>query len=122
MSARIRWRTAACAIVLAASWHAAPARAATTSKQKPLTEYWTCENNRSVDINFNPRRERVPAWITYLGNRVEVRRKRAPDGNTFASKDGKVSWTENDGVGTLHYEGLLDTPVTCRKADKPREG
>ena len=60
----------------------------------------------------------MPAWITYLGNRVEVLRKRAPDGNTFASKDGKVSWTEGDGVGTLQYEGLLDAPVACRKTNK----
>lgn len=104
------------AFVIVALAAAAPAGAA--SKQRPLTEHWACENNRVVDINYHPRRERVPAWITYLGNRIEVRRKRAPDGNTFASTDGKVSWTEDDGVGTLRYEGLLDAPVACRKSAK----
>ena len=108
------------ALLIVALAATAPSHAAT--KQRPLTEHWSCENSRVVDINYHPRRERVPAWITYLGNRIEVRRKRAPDGNTFSSTDGKVSWTEDDGVGTLQYEGLLDAPVTCRKSTKPREG
>jgi hypothetical protein len=109
----------ATALALAAAGLAADVQAATPPpKQRPLTENWTCENDRVVAINYHPRKERVPAWITYLGNRVEVRRKRAPEGNTYASKDGKVSWQESAGTGTLHYEGLLDTPVACRKADK----
>jgi hypothetical protein len=94
------------------------AQATTTPKQRPLTENWTCENDRVVAINYHPRKERVPAWITYLGNRVEVSRKRGPEGNTYVSKDGKVSWEEDASIGTLHYEGLLDTPVACRKTDK----
>jgi hypothetical protein len=113
---------AASTVVLAALAATAQTEAATPPKQRPLTEHWSCENGRTVDINYHPRRERVPAWITYLGNRVEVSRKRAPDGNTFVSKDGKVSWTEDDGVGTLQYEGLLDPPVACRKTNKQREG
>ena len=104
------------AIVFVALAAALPSAAA--PRQRALTEHWTCENDRVVDINYHPRRERVPAWITYLGNRVEVQRKRAPDGNTFTSKDGKVSWTEDDGVGTLQYEGLLDAPVACRRSAK----
>jgi len=113
---------AAGTVVLAALAATTRAEAATPPKQRPLTEHWSCENGRTVDINFHPRRERVPAWITYLGNRVEVRRKRAADGNTFESKDGKVSWTEDNGVGTLQYEGLLEPPVACRKTNNGRVG
>ena len=108
----------AAALALVALTLASGALATTPPKQRPLTENWTCENDRIVAINYHPRKERVPAWITYLGNRVEVRRKRAPDGNTYASADGKVSWQEDASIGTLHYEGLLDTPVACRKAEK----
>ena len=115
-------RSLTCRALLLCVALAATPPAGAASKQRALTENWTCENNRVVDINYHPRRERVPAWITYLGNRVEVQRKRLPDGNTFASKDGKVSWTEDDGVGTLTFEGLLDAPVACRKSTKPREG
>jgi hypothetical protein len=118
-----RW-IARSAVVLGALAAAAASAAGAVAppKQRPLTEHWSCENSRTVDINYHPRREREPAWITYLGNRVEVRRKRAPDGNTFASKDGKVSWTEDGSVGALQYEGLLDAPVACRKTNKQREG
>jgi hypothetical protein len=114
----VRRPTVAALLALACAVPAPGADAA--RKPRPLTEHWICENNRTVDINYHPRRERVPAWITYLGNRVEVRRKRAPDGNTFASKDGKVSWTEDDGVGTLQFEGLLDAPVACRRSSQEK--
>ncbi len=80
-------------------------------KNKPITKQWECDNGRVVTINYHPYRIREPAWLTYLGNRHEVRRKRVDQGIAASSADGKVQWHGNNAM--LQYAGLLDAPVAC---------
>lgn len=102
------------AIVLAALATAAPVDALLAqAKSKPITREWQCDNGRIVLVNYHPRRIREPAWLTYLGNRVEVARKRVDTGIAAASADGKVNWHEKGNSGELEFKGLLDQPLHC---------
>jgi hypothetical protein len=88
-------------------------------QQKPITREWTCDNGRIVLVNYHPRRIREPAWLTYLGNRVEVTRKRVDSGLAATSADGKVNWHEKGNSAELEFAGLLDQPLHCEaKATK----
>jgi membrane-bound inhibitor of C-type lysozyme len=80
---------------------------------KPITREWTCENGRIVLVNYHPRRIREPAWLTYLGNRVEIARTRVDAGIAATSADGKVNWYEKGNEARLEYAGLLDQPLRC---------
>jgi membrane-bound inhibitor of C-type lysozyme len=82
-------------------------------QQKPITREWTCDNGRIVLVNYHPRRIREPAWLTYLGNRVEVTRKRVESGLAATSADGKVNWHEKGNSAELEFAGLLDQPLHC---------
>jgi hypothetical protein len=86
---------------------------------KPITREWTCENGRIVLVNYHPRRIREPAWLTYLGNRIEVTRKRVDAGIAASSADGKVSWHERGSAAQLEVAGLLDQPLQCESKPKP---
>ncbi len=93
---------------------ASAARAAEPPKKnKPITREWTCDNGRVVLVNYHPIRIREPAWLTYLGNRVEVQRKRVDKGFAATTADGKVNWYENGNSAELEYQGLLDAPLHC---------
>ena len=83
------------------------------SQPKPITREWTCENGRIVLVNYHPRRIREPAWLTYLGNRIEIARTRVDAGISGASADGKVNWYEKGNTAQLEFEGLLDQPLRC---------
>jgi hypothetical protein len=104
---------------------AAAADASNTSTRRSYTSEWVCDNGRPVLFNAHPARPREEAWITYLGNRVEVKLK----SGRFVSADGKVSWqvqrpdksssrSANDAVATLTFDGLLDQPISCMPKPK----
>lgn len=114
--------TAACRRALAV-WliGALPLNAAATraGKERPITSEWTCENGRIVLINFHPRRPTEEAWLTYLGNRIEVTRQPVASGIAYASADGRVRWHEKAGQARLQFAGLLEQPLACnRKTNK----
>ena len=80
---------------------------------KPITREWNCDNGRVVLVNYHPRRIAEPAWLTYLGNRIEVTRKRVASGIAATSADGKVNWHEKGDSALLEFAGLLDEPLRC---------
>jgi len=80
---------------------------------KPITREWNCTNGRVVSVNYHPKKIVEPAWITYLGNRVEVTRKKVASGIAATSADGKVNWYEKGNSAQLEFAGLLDEPLTC---------
>ena len=80
---------------------------------KAITREWICDNGRKVLVNYHPRRLREPAWLTYLGNRIEVARTRIDAGIAAASADGKVNWYEKGNAAQLEFEGLLEQPLHC---------
>lgn len=82
-------------------------------KQRAITKHWQCENGREVTINYHPYRIREPAWLTYLGNRHEVARKRVDKGIAASTPDGKVQWHEIGSNAMLQYAGLVDQPMSC---------
>jgi len=82
-------------------------------QSKPITRTWNCTNGRVVFVNYHPRRMLEPAWLTYLGNRIEVARKRVDSGIAATSADGKVNWHEKGNSAELEFEGLLDQPLHC---------
>lgn len=88
------------------------------AKTRPITRQWQCENGRVVLVNYHPRRIREPAWLTYLGNRVEIARVRAGRDIVATSADGKIHWKESAGRATLEYAGLLDAPLSCTPKPK----
>lgn len=116
----VRRRFAAVAL-LGALAAAAPVAAQTKPGQpRPITREWTCANGRIVLVNYHPRRIREPAWLTYLGNRIEVTRKRVETGIAAMSTDGKVNWHERGNAAQLEFEGLLDQPLQCEaRSGKP---
>jgi hypothetical protein len=83
------------------------------AKPRPITREWQCENGRVVLVNYHPRRIREPAWLTYLGNRVEIARVRVGRDIVATSADGRIHWNESAGRATLEYVGLLDAPLAC---------
>ncbi|GIL04428.1 hypothetical protein FBR04_05245 [Betaproteobacteria bacterium PRO7] len=99
-----------CAALAAAQTSFAQSRPA---KPRPITREWQCENGRVVLVNYHPRRIREPAWLTYLGNRVEIARVRVGRDIVAASADGKIHWNESADRATLEYAGLLDAPLAC---------
>jgi hypothetical protein len=110
----------AAAAVAAALAPSAPLDAQTKLPQsKPITREWTCDNGRIVLVNYHPRRIAEPAWLTYLGNRVEVTRKRVASGIAASSADGKVNWHETGNSAELEFEGLLDQPLHCETKSPP---
>jgi hypothetical protein len=93
------------------------------AKPKPITREWHCDNGRVVLVNYHPRRIREPAWLTYLGNRIEVARTRVDRGITATSGDGKVNWHETGNSAELEFAGLLDQPLHCEaKPEQPGKG
>ena len=107
------------ALVLAlAGWAPADAPLA-QAKNRPITREWQCENGRIVLVNYPPRRIREPAWLTYLGNRIEVTRKRVDKGIAAVSADGKVNWHETGNSAQLEFQGLLDQPLRCETKPAP---
>lgn len=88
-------------------------------KNKAITREWTCDNGRTVLVNYHPLRIREPAWLTYLGNRVEVQRKRVDRGIAATSGDGKINWHEQGNSAELEYQGLLDQPLHCEAKAAP---
>jgi len=83
------------------------------AKPRPITREWQCDNGRVVLVNYHPRRIREPAWLTYLGNRVEITRVRVDKSIVATSADGKVHCNESADRATLEYAGLLDAPLGC---------
>jgi membrane-bound inhibitor of C-type lysozyme len=83
------------------------------AQPKPITREWNCTNGRTVLVNYHPKRIAEPAWLTYLGNRIEVTRKRVASGIAAASADGKVNWHEKGNEAVLEFAGLLDEPLHC---------
>jgi len=108
------WRTGWMTMVLGLTLAHTMSLAATPrgGKDRPITQQWTCETGRSLQLNFNPRRMREEAWLTYGGNRAEVYRLPGVE-RTYASKDGKVKWTEGRDEGTVEFGGVADRPVVC---------
>jgi membrane-bound inhibitor of C-type lysozyme len=105
---------------MTAALAAAPVAAQTRLPQpRPITREWTCDNGRVVLVNYHPRRILEPAWLTYLGNRVEVARKRVASGVAATSADGKVNWHEKGNEATLEFAGLLDAPLHCESRPRP---
>jgi membrane-bound inhibitor of C-type lysozyme len=94
---------------------AQPPEPAAVGRDRPLTTSWLCENERSVLLNFHPRRPSEQAWLTYAGTRVAVERTRSGSGVSFASPDGKVSWHEKGDEATLQFADLLAEPLRCRR-------
>jgi hypothetical protein len=92
---------------------------AAAGKDRPITRYWQCDNGRTVTINFHPWRPREEAWLTYVGNRVEVHRVSTPSGIGYDDKAGKVKWREQGQQAQLVFEGLVDTPLPCKLTPKP---
>ena len=89
---------------------AQPPEPAAVGRDRPLTTSWLCENERSVLLNFHPRRPSEQAWLTYAGTRVAVERTRSGSGVSFASPDGKVSWHEKGDEATLQFaDGSTET-------------
>jgi hypothetical protein len=83
------------------------------AQPKPITREWNCTNGRVVQVNYHPRRMYEPAWLTYLGNRIEVSRKKVASGIAATSADGKVNWHEQGNSAELEFAGLLDAPLHC---------
>jgi len=83
------------------------------AQPKPITREWNCTNGRTVLVNYHPKKIAEPAWLTYLGNRVEVTRKRVASGIAAESADGKVNWHEKGNEALLEFAGLLDEPLHC---------
>lgn len=95
---------------------AQPPEPAAVGRDRPLTTTWLCENERSVLLNFHPRRPAEEAWLTYAGTRVAVGRSRSASGVSFASADGKVQWHEKgDEAMLLKFDELLAEPLRCRR-------
>ena len=109
------------ALLLAAALTPGFVRAQTKPAQpKPITREWNCTNGRTVLVNYHPKRIGEPAWLTYLGNRIEVSRKRVASGIAAESADGKVNWHEKGNEAVLEFAGLLDEPLHCEaKAATP---
>ncbi len=82
-------------------------------KDRPITREWKCESGRVLLVNFNPRRSKKIAWVTYGGNRAEVHRVPAATGVAYASKDGNVKWHEKGDEGVVEFVGVIDKPVQC---------
>jgi hypothetical protein len=100
-------------LVAAMGAGALPLASFAQAKQKPITREWHCDNGRIVLVNYHPRRIREPAWLTYLGNRIEVSRKRVDKGIAATSGDGKVNWHEQGNSAELEFAGLLDQALHC---------
>lgn len=96
---------------------AQPPDPAAVGRERPLTSTWFCENERSVLLNAHPRRRSEEAWLTYAGTRVAVTRLPTVGEVSFASADDKVKWTERGSEAVLAFDGLLDRPVICRRAE-----
>ena len=94
---------------------AQPPEPATVGRDRPLTTTWLCENERSVLLNFHPRRPAEDAWLNYAGTRVAVERRRSASGVSFASADGKVTWHEKGDEAVLQFAELLAEPLRCRR-------
>jgi membrane-bound inhibitor of C-type lysozyme len=94
---------------------AQPPEPAAVGRDRPLTTTWLCENERSVLLNFHPRRLSEEAWLTYAGTRVAVERTRSASGVSFASPDGKVKWHEKGDEASLQFADLLAEPLRCRR-------
>jgi hypothetical protein len=94
---------------------AQPPEPAAVGRVRPLTTTWLRENERSVLLNFPPRRPSEDAWLTYAGTRVAVQRARSASGASFASKDGKVTWHEKCDEATLQFADVLAEPLRCRR-------
>ena len=94
---------------------AQPPEPAAVGRDRPLTTTWLCENERSVLLNFHPRRPSEEAWLTYAGTRVAVERRRSASGVSLASPDGKVQWHEKGDEATLRFDDLLAEPLRCRR-------
>lgn len=95
---------------------AQPPDPAAVGRDRPLTTTWLCENERSVLLNFHPRRPGEEAWLTYAGTRVAVERTRSASGVSFASADGKLQWHEKgDEAMLLKFDELLAEPLRCRR-------
>lgn len=105
----------ALALFTAAAAHAQAQR----PQQKPITREWNCDNGRNVMVNYHPRRIREPAWLTYMGNRIEIARARVDAGIAAASADNKVRWVETGNQANLEFDGLLDQPLRCESKKDP---
>lgn len=112
---RVALAALACAALAAAQTSFAQSNPA---KPRPITREWRCENGRVVLVNYHPRRIREPAWLTYLGNRVEIARVRVDKSIVATSADGRIHWRESGAAATLEYAGLLDAPLA--RVPKPK--
>jgi len=110
---RSRPGAVACLLTALVASAANPLAAQANRQPRPIIREWTCENGRTVQVNYHPRRIREPAWLTYLGNRVEIVRKRVDAGIAASSADGRVSWHETGSEAKLEFVGLLDRPLHC---------
>lgn len=90
-----------------------PATTQANRQPKPIIREWHCDNGRTVQVNYHPRRMGEPAWLTYLGNRIEIARTRVDAGVAASSADGRVSWQETGNDAKLEFVGLLDRPLHC---------
>jgi len=106
---------AAILVAAAGGGFAQPPEPAAVGRDRPLTTTWLCENERSVLLNFHPRRPSEEAWLTYAGTRVAVERTRSASGVSFASADGKVKWHETGDEATLQFADRLPEPLPCRR-------
>ena len=70
-------------LLLGGAAAAQPPEPAAVGRDRPLTTSWMCENERSVLLNFHPRRSSEEAWLTYAGTRVAVERTRSASGVSF---------------------------------------
>jgi len=92
------------------------------TQPKPITREWNCTNGRTVLVNYHPKKIAEPAWLTYLGNRIEVTRKRVASGIAAESADGKVNWHEKGNSAELEFAGLLDQPLHCESKAPNKPG
>ena len=100
----------------------ATADASNTAPTRTFTTEWICDNGRLLRFNGNPREPSGPAWLTYLGERVEMSGKPAASGVRYESEDGKITWHSKGSEGQLTFETLLSEPMTCKlKSDRPEK-
>jgi hypothetical protein len=94
----------------------APAQASNTAPTRSFTTEFACDNGRRVLLNAHPRRPREEAWLTYAGNRVEVRLVAGSVPPRYQDKDGKAVWqTQGADSASFTFRGLVDAPVACTR-------
>lgn len=107
------------AAALLACAAAAGAQPSNTAPGRSFTTHYQCSNGRSLAINAHPIRSRAALHLTYVGNRAELKLVAGSGEAHYVSADGRIVWEPlGADQGRLRFDGLLDAPVVCSRADK----